>query len=222
MANGMVRASGGFSEENMREEFERGKAAAKVGSAGIADVLAGKTFTNSDAIGATGNMPNKGSSNIVMSGSQRQEGIPKGYYDGSGIVDATAVYTAGYNSGHADWQNTAGATAEEVWASGERVTSLSKSYTASKAGILIIYVSVARFSSSSTEPTLSGMQIHGARRALAGTLYRNEDKPTSAPERAYANSGMWIVEVAAGATVTWSVLIANNAYAIWNHTLIAM
>ena len=225
MAN-MVRASGGFSRANMTAEFNRGQTAARVGTAGTADVLVGKTFTNADVSGAEGAMPNKGSSNIVLAASSTQAGIPRGYYNGNGIIDASAVYTQGrndgYASGHADWQSSVSSTAQQVWASGSRVTSFSSSYTASKKGILIIFINAARFSSSNTEPTLSGMQIHGATRSLSGTLYRNEDKPTSAPERAFSNSGMWIVEVAAGATVTWSVLIANAAQVDYNHTLIAI
>lgn len=148
-------------------------------------------------------------------------------------VNASAVYaagdsagynrgvTAGYAQGHADWQTVATSTANATQAAG-RVTSVSGSYTASKAGILLIYVSAVRYSSSASEPTLSGMQIQGSRRVLSGTLYSSEDKPSSAPERAFSNSGIWAVEVAAGATVSWSLIAANSAYIIYNHTLIAI
>jgi len=233
MPETMVRASGGFSRQNMADEKERGRlqgiAEAKVGNAEIYDVLEGKSFTNASVIGAVGNIPNKGSSNIVLGASGVQSGIPRGYYDGNGIIDATAVsnaayssgYSQGYANGHGDWQTVVGSNPDNTWTPG-RVTSVSASYTASKAGILIIFVNATRYSSSDTEPTLSGMQIHGARRTLSGTLYRAEDKPSSAPERAFADSGIWVVEVAAGATVTWSLLIAQNAYVNYNHTLIAI
>ena len=230
MAEEMVRASGGFSRANMAQARAEGKAEGvaetRVGTAQLSDVLIGKTFTNNTAVGVTGTMPNNGGNDIILGASGVTAVIPRGYYNGNGSIDATAVYnagrTAGYSQGHADWQNTVGSTAQDVWASGERVTSYSATYTASKAGILIIFVSAARFSSSNTEPTLSGMQIRGARRALSATFYRNEDKPSSAPERAFANSGMWVVEVVAGATVSWSLLIANAASVDYNHTLIAM
>lgn len=230
MSETMVRASGGFSLANMAQARAEGKAEGiaetKVGTAQLNDVLAEKTFTNSTAVGVTGTMPNNGGNNIVLGASGVTATIPRGYYNGNGSIDATAVYNAGdangYARGHADWQNSVTSTPQDVWASSDRVTSFSSSYTVSKAGILIIFVSATRFSSSATEPTMSGMQINGARRVLSGTLYRNEDKPSSAPERAFSNSGMWVVEVTAGATVSWSLLIANAAKVSYNHTLIAL
>lgn len=57
------------------------------GDAVAADVLAGKTFSNANAVGVTGTMVNRGavSETIQPGGSYT---IPEGYHNGSGVVTA--------------------------------------------------------------------------------------------------------------------------------------
>ena len=95
MANEMVRASGGYSKKNVDDAYDdgytAGETATKVGTAGLGDVLSGKTFTNSSAVGATGNMPNNGKTDITvparLNTSQR---IPAGYHNGNGVISVAA------------------------------------------------------------------------------------------------------------------------------------
>lgn len=65
--------------------YNAGADLALVGTAGKGDVLAGKTFTNSTTIGATGTMPNNGAitASLNPGGSYT---IPAGYHNGSGKI----------------------------------------------------------------------------------------------------------------------------------------
>jgi hypothetical protein len=78
-----------YQEELARKKGkEDAVAATKVGTAVAADVLAGKTFTNSSSIGVTGTMPNKGavSATLKPGPSASSYTIPAGYHNGSGVV----------------------------------------------------------------------------------------------------------------------------------------
>ena len=63
------------------------------GNATTTDVLKDKTFTNSDGIEYTGEMPNNGavSKTITPSTSSQSYTIPKGYHDGTGKVTVNAA-----------------------------------------------------------------------------------------------------------------------------------
>ena len=68
--------------------YNAGVAATKVGTAVEANVLSGKTFTNSSGVGKTGTMTNNGavSKTITPSSSAQTYTIPAGYHNGSGKV----------------------------------------------------------------------------------------------------------------------------------------
>jgi len=68
-------------------------ATCSAGTATGADVLAGKTFSSSAGIGATGTMPNNGAASITP-GTTAQT-IAAGYHNGSGSVAGDADLTAG-------------------------------------------------------------------------------------------------------------------------------
>ena len=57
-----------------------------IGNATAANVLDGKTFTNSSTVGATGTMPNKGAVTGSITASGGSYTIPAGYHNGSGKV----------------------------------------------------------------------------------------------------------------------------------------
>lgn len=70
------------------------------GDATVANVLAGKIFSNGDDTGLVGTMPNKVGSGTTITPSMVEQAIPQGYYDGSitsGKVTATVTLTAGTN-----------------------------------------------------------------------------------------------------------------------------
>jgi len=121
----MVRASGGYS----KKDVDDAAAAARVGDAVAANVLSGKTFTNSTASGLTGSMVDRGSSAVTLSGRNSTVTEQAGYYGQHTIsvaapsssskkvltaeqygdvdltpydykyVNAAAVRTGGYNAG---------------------------------------------------------------------------------------------------------------------------
>lgn len=68
-------------------------ATCSAGTAAAANVLAGKTFSSSAGIGATGTMPDNGATAIVP-GTAAQT-IPAGYHDGAGSVAGDADLVAG-------------------------------------------------------------------------------------------------------------------------------
>ena len=102
MSEAMVRASGGFSRDNMATAKADGKregiAETKVGTAEANDVLTGKTFTNSSAVGAEGRMVNNGSYNITLSGRNSEAFIPQGYHSGSGRINVAQPQATKYLS----------------------------------------------------------------------------------------------------------------------------
>ncbi len=66
------------------------------GNATVADVLEGKTFSNSTQTGLTGTIKNRGTLN--WSGHNITYNIPAGYYSG-GTLDSRPSYNDGYNAG---------------------------------------------------------------------------------------------------------------------------
>lgn len=66
------------------------------GNATEAQVLTGRTFSNSSGIGLTGTMPNRGTLN--WSGNNTYYTVPEGYYSG-GMIDSRPSYNNGYNDG---------------------------------------------------------------------------------------------------------------------------
>ncbi len=87
------------------------------GNATVADVLEGKTFSNSSSVGLTGTMPNRGavSQSLNAGGSYT---IPAGYHNGSGKVTAnTLASQTSANAGAG--QILSGYTA---WVNGSKVT----------------------------------------------------------------------------------------------------
>ena len=78
--------------------YNAGVTATKKGNAAPGQVLSGKTFTNSSTVGATGTMTNRGAWTNTPTSSGKVT-IPAGYHNGSGYVDTSKVYTAGYNAG---------------------------------------------------------------------------------------------------------------------------
>lgn len=58
------------------------------GDAVAADVLTGKTFSNANAVGIAGTMPNRGAVSGQATPSQPYT-IPAGYHNGSGVVTAS-------------------------------------------------------------------------------------------------------------------------------------
>ena len=78
------------------------KAKQATGNATVADVLEGRTFSNSSNVGLTGTMANRGTLNWAPSNSTSYN-IPAGYYSGGTISTANAYNagnTAGYNNGY--------------------------------------------------------------------------------------------------------------------------
>lgn len=70
----------------------------KVGNAGVAHVLSGKTFTNSSGVGLTGTMANKGAVTGSITTSGGTYTIPAGYHNGSGkVTGATLAQLVGTN-----------------------------------------------------------------------------------------------------------------------------
>jgi len=96
MAETMVRASGGFSRQNMADAKAKGKregiAETKKGNAQRGMVLSMDdygntiTFTNSEMVNAEGMMPNRGNTNITLNSRSETAIIPEGYHKGSGVV----------------------------------------------------------------------------------------------------------------------------------------
>ncbi len=66
-----------------------GSAIQASGDAGAAEVLAGKTFSNANAAGIAGNMPDHGA--VILTPGPADVAITTGYHDGNGKVvgDAT-------------------------------------------------------------------------------------------------------------------------------------
>lgn len=69
--------------------YSKGVSDTKVGTAGVGDVLSGKTFTNASNVGATGTMTNNGAVNKSLNTSTTSYTVPAGYHNGSGKVSIT-------------------------------------------------------------------------------------------------------------------------------------
>lgn len=72
---------------NYRSVLASGGGVQPTGDAVAGDVLTGKTFSNANAIGISGSMPNNGAVSGVASASQPYT-VPAGYHNGSGVVTA--------------------------------------------------------------------------------------------------------------------------------------
>ena len=77
---------------------QEGIAQTKVGTAAPGQVLAGKTFTNSTTVGATGTMPNNGAVTGSITTSGGSYTIPAGYHNGSGKVTGPTLAALVKNS----------------------------------------------------------------------------------------------------------------------------
>ena len=75
---------------NMYRSVLASGGASPTGDAVAADVLTGKTFSNAQATGISGTMPNNGAVSGVATPSQPYT-IPAGYHNGSGTVTATSA-----------------------------------------------------------------------------------------------------------------------------------
>ena len=75
---------------NMYRSVLSGGGTAPTGDAVAADVLTGKTFSNANAVGISGTMPNNGAVSGTATPSQPYT-IPAGYHNGSGTVTADGV-----------------------------------------------------------------------------------------------------------------------------------
>lgn len=72
---------------NVFRSYQGGASVQPTGNATVADVLAGKTFSNSSAVGLEGTMTNNGAVSGVATPSNPYV-IPAGYHNGSGEVSA--------------------------------------------------------------------------------------------------------------------------------------
>lgn len=70
-----------------RSVLESGGGVQPTGDAVAADVLTGKTFSNANAVGIAGTMPNRGAVSGQATPSQPYT-IPAGYHNGNGVVTA--------------------------------------------------------------------------------------------------------------------------------------
>ncbi|MGN1321180.1 MAG: hypothetical protein ACI4VJ_01195 [Methanosphaera sp.] len=84
-------------ESAFAARYSDGVNATKVGTAVAANVLSGKTFTNSSGVGLSGTMTNRGAWTSSPTASGKTT-IPAGYHNGSGYVDTSGVYNAGVSA----------------------------------------------------------------------------------------------------------------------------
>lgn len=71
-------------------KYNAGVSATKKGNAGQADVLEGKTFTNSTSVNTIGTMHNRGEVHAIINPNANYT-IPQGYHNGRGSVHAKGV-----------------------------------------------------------------------------------------------------------------------------------
>lgn len=119
--------------------YNAGVSATKVGNATAANVLSGKTFTNSTTVGATGTMTNNSHSGTanVKYGSEttathysdstlncgNQYRIPAGYHDGKGVVTANSLASqTGVDSGKTAINAANVYTGYQGWVNGNKIT----------------------------------------------------------------------------------------------------
>ena len=102
---------------NLNKQIETLKAKQATGNAVVSDVLAGKTFSNSNGVGLVGTMANNGAISKTLNAGGSYT-IPAGYHNGSGTV--TAASLASQTGGTA----TAGDILEgkTAWVNGNKVT----------------------------------------------------------------------------------------------------
>ena len=80
-------------------KYNAGVTATKVGTATVAQVLSGKTFTNSSGVGLTGTMADKGAVTGSIATSGGTYTIPAGYHNGGGkVTGATLAQLIGTNA----------------------------------------------------------------------------------------------------------------------------
>ena len=72
------------------DKYNDGVSATKKGTATAADVLAGKTFTNSSSVNASGSMVNNGAKTASLNCGEAYT-IPAGYHNGSGKITANSL-----------------------------------------------------------------------------------------------------------------------------------
>lgn len=83
---GYYDANGNFVDFKSQADIDSAVSSAKVGDAVGADVLAGKTFTNSTTSGVNGTMTNNGAVTGAITTKSQQITIPQGYHNGNGSV----------------------------------------------------------------------------------------------------------------------------------------
>ena len=81
---------------NAQNNYYTGLSAAKVGTAGAAQVLTGYTFTNSSTVGASGSMTNNGAKNYTGTSNTK---IAAGYHNGNGYCKLGDAYSSGVTAG---------------------------------------------------------------------------------------------------------------------------
>lgn len=103
-------------------DIDSAVAAAKVGTAGAAQVLTGYTFTNSTTSGVPGTMANQGAktSSLNCGGSYT---IPAGYHNGSGKITANSLASqTGVDSGKTAAAAGQILTGYQAWVNGSKIT----------------------------------------------------------------------------------------------------
>jgi len=118
--------------------YNAGVSATKVGNATAAQVLAGKTFTNSSGAGLTGTMTNRGAWTNTPT-TKGKVTIPAGYHNGNGYVDTSAVSIGSASIVHTN------SNLEDGTLSGSYVTGSSGIYliTMTGSGTVVYNLSVA-------------------------------------------------------------------------------
>ena len=112
---------------NLYKSVKGASAVLPTGNAVEADVLAGKTFSNSSGTGKTGTMTNRGAVSETIAGGQTYT-IPAGYHNGSGTVtaqqsggtfnpnfDGNGAVTAGNYYAVMGWDSTKNNLANGIW-----------------------------------------------------------------------------------------------------------
>ena len=109
--------------EELNRQIETLKTKQATGNATVSEVLAGKTFSNSNGVGLVGTMANNGAISQTLNAGESYT-VPAGYHNGSGRVTANSL--ASQTSG------TAGAgdilTGKTAWVNGTKLTGTNKGY----------------------------------------------------------------------------------------------
>ena len=91
-------------KESLESQINTLKSNQATGNAAASQVLAGATFSTSNAIGLTGTMKNNGAWTSNSSGNGKIT-IPLGYHNGKGYVDLSGTYNEAYSKGVTDADN---------------------------------------------------------------------------------------------------------------------